>query len=75
MKNHALRAYPRSQPAPVIPLSQEPSILDWLESSNRLLERDTVASDFDEEEQEITELMGADDDGYDDDDDSSDDDD
>lgn len=37
-RNHALRSYPRTQAAPVIPASKDASILDWLEQSGRLLD-------------------------------------
>ncbi|HEY9817525.1 MAG TPA: DUF3134 domain-containing protein [Candidatus Obscuribacterales bacterium] len=71
MKNNpALRESPRSQPAGVIPAQRDASILDWLEGTNRLLERETVGNPFGpEEEEEITELMDSNDDSFDDDDD------
>lgn len=69
MHNPALRQQTRSEQATPIPLQHDASMLDWLESTGRLLARDTdeKASD-DENEQEISDLMGNDD-GYDDDDD------
>lgn len=39
-KNPALSQEPRYEPAIVIPLKQEASLLDWLESNNRLLPRE-----------------------------------
>lgn len=40
MKNPALRKEKRYEPAPVIPLKQEGSLLDWLEANNRLIYRE-----------------------------------
>ncbi len=72
MKNPALRAYPRSQHAPLIPMQGEASILAWLESTGRLRERDDVEASSDrEEEEEINELMDGEDNSFDDDDDDS----
>jgi hypothetical protein len=73
MYNPSLREEPRDQLAQVIPLKQESSLLDWLESSNRLIARQTNDEDFVEDEEEISELMGVDDSTYDDDDDLDDD--
>ncbi|MCA1993350.1 MAG: DUF3134 domain-containing protein [Coleofasciculus sp. S288] len=70
MYNPALREEPRDQLAQVIPLKQETSLLDWLESQGRLIARDVVEDhNYLEEEEEISELMGSDDSSYDDDDD------
>jgi hypothetical protein len=69
MENPALRAYPRSQHAPVIPLQKDASILAWLENTGRLLDRDSDDTFFGDEEEEINELMAGEDDGFDDDDD------
>lgn len=69
MYNPALRQYPRSQPAPVIPPQQDASILDWLEGTGRLLAREVQEPDYREEEEEINELMAGDDSSFDDDDD------
>jgi Protein of unknown function (DUF3134) len=68
-KNPALRAQPREQPAAVIPLQRDASILDWLENTGRMLARDTSETDYLETEEEISELMGADDNSFDLDDD------
>jgi Protein of unknown function (DUF3134) len=38
--NPALTERPRFQPAPVIPVRRETSILDWLEAQGRLIDRD-----------------------------------
>ncbi|HAA31630.1 MAG TPA: hypothetical protein DCE56_32925 [Cyanobacteria bacterium UBA8553] len=73
MNNPSLREEPREQLADVIPIKQETSLLDWLETNNRLLARDSDEQNFLDDEEEITELMGVDDGGYDDDDDLDDD--
>lgn len=70
MDSPALRQMPRSQPAQVIPVQRDASILSWLESTGRLIPREPVDSVLDEpDSEEISDLMGADDGGYDDDDD------
>ncbi len=38
--NPALTERPRFQPAPVIPVRRQTSILDWLEAQGRLIDRD-----------------------------------
>ena len=65
MYNPSLRQIPRHLPADVIPLKQQSSLLDWLESNNRLLARDVQEPDYLHEE-EISELMAVDDSPYDD---------
>lgn len=67
--NPSLREEPRKQRASVIPNRQESSILDWLESSGRLLARDSSDFDYLDDEEEIADLMGADDASFDLDDD------
>tara|TARA_Y100001968_G_C19046152_1_gene566912 strand:- start:87 stop:395 length:309 start_codon:yes stop_codon:yes gene_type:complete len=58
--NPALTRYGREEPAPVLPLREEPDLLTWLESTGRLV-ADEDASD-DEistvEEEELSALMG-----------------
>lgn len=73
MYNPSLREEPREQLAEVIPVKQETSLLDWLETNNRLLARQGDEDEFLEDEEEISELMGVDDSSYDDDDDLDDD--
>ena len=46
--NPALTRYGRNDPAPVLPLREEPDLLSWLETSERLV------SDEDSEDQEIS---------------------
>jgi hypothetical protein len=76
MLNPSLREIPAHEPADVIPSKQEISLIAWLESTGRLIERDTVSStttvDYLEEEEEITDLISVDDPAYEDDDDDDD---
>ncbi len=69
MKNPALRDYPRNQPAGVISNERQVTILEWLEQSGRLMERDKEDQDVPKEDVEINELMGNED-NFEDDDDS-----
>jgi len=46
--NPALTRYGREEPAPVLPLREEPDLLSWLETSGRLV------SDEDSNDQEIS---------------------
>lgn len=75
--NPSLHEQPIDEPATVIPVKQETSILDWLESSGRLLARDDHEADsYLDDEEEIDQLMGSDEmvyDELDDDDDIADD--
>ncbi|CBN54587.1 DUF3134 domain-containing protein [Kamptonema animale CS-326] len=67
MYNPSLRQIPRHEPAEVIPLKQESSLLEWLEATGRLLARDNQEPDYVlDAEPEITDLMGGDDSPYDD---------
>ncbi|MEB3177645.1 MAG: DUF3134 domain-containing protein [Nostocaceae cyanobacterium] len=73
MLNSPLREQPRSQRAAVIPLKQESSLLDWLQSTGRLIARDVHEPDFqDEDDPEIADLVGVDDGSFDDIDDDDD---
>lgn len=69
MYNPSLREEPREQLAPVISVPRETSVLEWLETTNRLLARDPSENDISDDEEEISELMGVDDTDYDEDDD------
>jgi Protein of unknown function (DUF3134) len=75
MLNSPLREEPRSKRAPVIPLKQESSLLDWLQSTNRLISRDVHEPDSLEEEEEISDFLSTEDGiseyDFDDDDDSA----
>ena len=46
--NPALTRYRKEEPAPVLPLREEPDLLSWLETSGRLV------SDEDSDDQEIS---------------------
>ena len=64
MHNPALRQYPRTKPANVIPNQQGGFILEWLEESGRMMYRDESAdSEAPDDDAEISELMAGDD-GY-----------
>lgn len=70
MYNPSVRQEPRYEPAAVIPVKHDSSLLDWLEATNRLIPREQEESKTPlEEDEEISELMDVDD-GYDDDDDN-----
>jgi hypothetical protein len=58
--NPSLTRYRRDEPAPVLPLRDEPDLLSWLESSGRLVaDEDTAAADVSTvEEEELSALMG-----------------
>lgn len=70
--NPSLREEPRSQRAAVIPVQQESSILDWLESTGRLLAREPVEVNYLGDEEEINEFISDDDNSFDLDDDDDD---
>lgn len=69
--NPSLREEARNQKAPVISQRQDTSLLDWLESSGRMLARENSDFDYLDDEEEISELMAGDG-GYDDADDDDD---
>jgi hypothetical protein len=74
MLNPSLRQEPRYEPAAVIPVNRNTSILDWLSASGRLVPRDKekeeiLSTDLLDEDVELSELMDVDDSLYDDDDD------
>lgn len=71
MLKSPLREEPREQKAAVIRSKHESSLLDWLESSGRLIARDIQEPEFPEEE-EISGLIDVDDVTYDDIDDDTD---
>ncbi|NJL23637.1 MAG: DUF3134 family protein [Leptolyngbyaceae cyanobacterium SM1_3_5] len=71
--NPALRETPRNQPAAVIPLQRDASMLDWLESTGRLLDREVQeVPGLNENEEEISEFLGDADAAFDADDDDDD---
>ena len=59
MKNPALNQEIRYEPASVIPLKQESSLLDWLKANNRLIPREQKEKESldNAEDPEIDELM------------------
>ncbi|KYC38505.1 hypothetical protein WA1_35540 [Scytonema hofmannii PCC 7110] len=61
MLNSPLREEPRNRRAPVIPLKQESSLLDWLQTNGRLIARDVHEPDYSDEEEEISEFLSTDD--------------
>lgn len=69
--NPSVRQIPRSEPAGVIPLQRDSSILGWLEGTGRMIPREPIDSVGDEPEpEELADLMGSsdkDDDAEDDD--------
>ena len=58
--NPALTCYNRDEPAPVMPLREEPDLLSWLESTGRLVaENEGDAQEISTiEEEELSALMG-----------------
>ena len=58
--NPALTRYGRNDPAPVLPLREEPDLLTWLESSGRLIadESSALQEVSTVEEEELSALMG-----------------
>ena len=58
--NPALTCYHRDDPAPVLPLRDEPDLLSWLENTGRLVtEKEGDAQEFSTiEEEELSALMG-----------------
>jgi hypothetical protein len=58
--NPSLTRYRREDPAPVLPLRDEPDLLSWLETSGRLVvDEETAAPDVSTvEEEELSALMG-----------------
>ena len=58
--NPSLTRYRRNEPAPVLPLREEPDLLSWLETSGRLVEDEESTSPevSTVEEEELSALMG-----------------
>ena len=58
--NPALTRFGRTEPAPVLPLREEPDLLSWLEETGRLITDDDSASPevSTVEEEELSALMG-----------------
>jgi hypothetical protein len=69
----SLRQEPRYEPAAVIPLKKDSSLLDWLEATGRLILREPVEptpAPVADEELELENFIDTDDSFYDEDDDS-----
>ncbi|MBL1209059.1 DUF3134 domain-containing protein [Geminocystis sp. GBBB08] len=68
MKNPALRQEKRYEPAPVIPLKQDGSLLDWLDANNRIIYREEKEEKVVHlgmpEDEEISDLIEGDDDDF-----------
>jgi len=58
--NPALTCYNRDEPAPVLPLREEPDLLSWLENTGRLVTENVGDSQEIStiEEEELSALMG-----------------
>ncbi|PSB09729.1 hypothetical protein C7B62_12235 [Pleurocapsa sp. CCALA 161] len=67
-KNPALVQEPRYEPAIVIPLKQEASLLDWLKANNRLIPREPVEIEKIKSDEDLDVLMDGEDDDFDEDD-------
>jgi hypothetical protein len=67
-KNPALVQEPRYEPAIVIPLKQEASLLDWLKANNRLIPREPVEVEKIKSDEDLDVLMDGEDDDFDEDD-------
>ncbi|MBD2394702.1 DUF3134 domain-containing protein [Cyanobacterium aponinum AL20118] len=69
MKNPALRKEKRYEPAPVIPLKQDGSLLDWLEANDRIIYReereDRLVETAVTEDEEISDLIEGEEDEFD----------
>lgn len=63
-KNPALVQEPRYEPAIVIPLKQEASLLDWLKANNRLIPRETVETEKVKAEDDLDVLMDGEDNDF-----------
>lgn len=66
MKNNpAVRQFPRYEPAEVIPLNPEPSLMDWLKMNNRLIPREVEETQNKiDDDREIFQLMDAEEQSY-----------
>ena len=69
MYNPSLRQEPRYEPAAVLPVTRDTSLIDWLKETNRLIAREKEDSPIEllTDDVEISELMDVDDPLYDDD--------
>lgn len=63
-KNPALVQEPRYEPAIVIPLKQEASLLDWLKANDRLIPRESIEPEKIKADDDLEVLMDAEDDDF-----------
>ena len=63
-KNPALVQEARYEPAIVIPLKQEASLLDWLKANNRLIPREAVETEKVKAEDDLDVLMDGEEDDF-----------
>lgn len=63
-KNPALIQEPRYEPAIVIPLKQEASLLDWLKANDRLIPREPQEVEKVKAEDDLDVLMDGEDDDF-----------
>lgn len=63
-KNPALVQEPRYEPAIVIPLKQEASLLDWLKANNRLIPRESIEPEKIKADDDLEVLMDSEDDDF-----------
>ena len=61
-KNPALSQEPRYEPAIVIPLKQEASLLDWLKANDRLLPREPQEKEKTDPRDDMDELLDGEED-------------
>lgn len=61
MLNSPLSEERRNQRAPVIPLKQESSMLDWLQNQGRLVARTVQETDYSQQEEEISDFLSSED--------------
>jgi len=67
-KNPALVQEPRYEPAIVIPIKREASLIDWLKANNRLIPREPVETEKVKADDDLDVLMDGDEEDFDDDD-------
>lgn len=63
-KNPALVQEARYEPAIVIPLKQEASLLDWLKANNRLIPREPAETEKVKAEDDLDVLMDGDEEDF-----------
>jgi Protein of unknown function (DUF3134) len=67
MHNPALRQEPRFEPAAVIPVQRELSLIEWLKATNRLISREIVETEnIPDLDEELSDFIEGDDKDFDD---------